>query len=163
MLERLFIGVDPGKLGGIAIIDVRGNVIRLTPMPSTRRDVLQAFDIDWNRYEPAATLERVSAFPKMGVVSAFTFGGGYERLAMALTALDIPFDEVVPARWQRALGCMTQGNKNISKARAEALFPATKFTMKPAPRITHAVADSLLLAEYGRRLEITALRGQGVK
>jgi hypothetical protein len=45
--------------------------------------------------------------------------------------------------------CLTGGDKNISKRRAQELFPSLK--------ITHAVADALLIAEYGRRLE----RGEG--
>jgi hypothetical protein len=39
---------------------------------------------------------------------------------------------------------MTKGDKNITKRKAQELFPEIK--------ITHAIADSLLIAEYGRRL-----------
>jgi hypothetical protein len=42
------------------------------------------------------------------------------------------------------MGCLTRGDKNVSKAKAQQLFP----TMK----ITHAVADALLLAAYAQRL-----------
>jgi hypothetical protein len=42
--------------------------------------------------------------------------------------------------------CLTKGDKNVSKARAQELFPALK--------ITHATADALLIAEYGRRLNL---------
>jgi hypothetical protein len=39
---------------------------------------------------------------------------------------------------------MTKGDKNITKRKAQELFPEIK--------ITHAIADSLLIAEYGRRV-----------
>jgi hypothetical protein len=37
----------------------------------------------------------------------------------------------------------TKGDKNVSKRRAQELFPQLK--------VTHATADALLIAEYGRR------------
>jgi hypothetical protein len=62
---------------------------------------------------------------------------------MGLTAAGIPFERISPQAWQKSLGCMTGGDKNISKRRAQELFP----TMN----VTHATADALLIAEYGRR------------
>jgi hypothetical protein len=40
---------------------------------------------------------------------------------------------------------MTKGDKNVSKRKAQELFPQLK--------ITHATADALLLAEFGRRAQ----------
>lgn len=141
---RLYIGIDPGVSGGIAVVDECGEVIGAWPMPSTEADVLAVFrecgaDGDTLR----AVLEWVRSSPQMGVVSAFTFGKGYGVLRMALTAAKIPFDEVTPGKWQQAMQCRSKGDKNITKRRAQELFPSQK--------ITHAVADALLLAEYGRR------------
>jgi hypothetical protein len=77
----------------------------------------------------------------MGVKSAFTFGNGFGHLEMALTAAEIPFSRVRPQEWQKAMGCMTKGDKNVSKAKAQELFPSIK--------VTHAIADSLLIMQYG--------------
>jgi len=41
------------------------------------------------------------------------------------------------------MGCLTKGDKNVSKRRAQELFPALK--------VTHAIADALLIAEFARR------------
>ena len=81
----------------------------------------------------------------MGVKSAFTFGQGLGRLEMALTAAGIPFERDRPQAWQKEMKCMSGGDKNITKRRAQELFPSLK--------ITHANADALLIAEYGRRAE----------
>jgi hypothetical protein len=62
---------------------------------------------------------------------------------MALTAAGIPFERVRPQKWQQAMGCMTKGDKNVSKRRAQELYPQLK--------ITHATADALLIATYGTR------------
>jgi hypothetical protein len=61
---------------------------------------------------------------------------------------------VLPNAWQRALGVAyppgstDTEKKNITKRRAQQLFPA--FTP-----ITHAIADALLIAEYCRRVRGT--------
>jgi hypothetical protein len=99
-------------------------------------------------------IERVWSSPQMGVVSAFKFGRGVGVLHMALIAAGIPFDEVTPQRWQKEMGCLSPRgktrvefgtkDKNITKRRAQALFPAVT-------KMTHAIADALLIAEYARR------------
>jgi len=88
-------------------------------------------------------VERVHAFPGAGVTGMFTFGNFYGFLRGILTASGIPHEFVQPEKWQKAMGCLTRGDKNVSKAAAQRLFPKIK--------ITHAMADSLLIAEYCRR------------
>jgi hypothetical protein len=63
---------------------------------------------------------------------------------MALTAAGIPFTRIRPQVWQKKLGCMTKGNKNITKQKAQELFPSIK--------VTHAIADALLIATYGKSI-----------
>ena len=145
----MIIGIDPGGSGGIAWHDrERARVVK---MPATLQDLWELFsDImsscvtagtDWR--DSKAYLEQVHSSPQMGVKSSFTFGNGFGHLEMALTAAGIPFVRVSPQKWQGALGCRTGGDKNVSKARAQELFP----DLKP----THATADALLIMEYGRR------------
>jgi len=88
-------------------------------------------------------LEKVHSMPGQGVASSFKFGQGFGHLEMALTSAKIPFTYVTPQKWQKELGCLTGGNKNVSKSRAQQLFPHIK--------CTHAVSDALLIAEYCRR------------
>lgn len=146
------IGVDPGKLGGLAAIDAAGDVVRVENMPAHEADVLTFFR-DMRAGDPHvfAALEHVHAMPKQGVSSVFTFGMGYGGLRMALVACTIPFEEVTPMKWQKSLGCLSKGNKNVTRGRARELFGS-----KVQP-ITHLIADALLLAEYMRRLERGAL------
>lgn len=142
----VFLGLDPGVLGGIAAIGEDGRPLAVK-MPGTDMDIITAIRTMRSGVTNAnvrAVLERVSSSPQMGVSSAFTFGGIYRALRMALTAEGIPFDEVSPLKWQRVMGCLTGGDKNVSKQRAQQLFPSMK--------MTHYVADAILLAEYGRRV-----------
>lgn len=148
----LYVGVDPGAGGGIAVVNEAGAAQQWTPMPETERDVL-----DWLQLHVGAegdgrhraVLEKVSATPQMGVSSAFSFGRNVGGLRMALVAASLPFDEVPAVRWQKALGCRSGGDKNVTKRRAQELFPSVK--------VTHAVADALLLAEYCRRVALGQL------
>ena len=141
---KSYIGIDPGIKGGLAIL-CEGAEPFAVKMPATERDIYECLLslTNWKDTEAVAVIEKVNAVKGNGVVSMITFGMGYGGLRMALIALGIPFREVTPQTWQKALGCSTGGNKNVSKAKAQQLFPSLK--------ITHAIADSLLIAEWLRR------------
>jgi Holliday junction resolvasome RuvABC endonuclease subunit len=144
----IHIGIDPGATGGVAAITTAGVVWRLDKMPATDVDILALLEaVTEGGIQPAhAVLERVQAWKggPMGAWSAFKFGSSYGALQMALAACRIPFDLVQPQRWQAALGCLSGGKKNVTKRRAQALFPGVT--------ITHATADALLMAEFCRRM-----------
>jgi crossover junction endodeoxyribonuclease RuvC len=135
------IGIDPGTNGGIAwITDGKPCVEK---MPDTLQDLWELFRDISSEGDCRAYLEQVHSSPQMGVVSSFTFGNGFGHLEMALTAAGIPFERVRPQVWQKAMGCMTKGDKNVSKRKAQELFPQIK--------VTHAIADALLIASYGAK------------
>jgi hypothetical protein len=146
------IGIDPGINGGIAWIT--SGKLCVEKMPDTLQDLWELIqDIRYcematprfpNEHRCHAYLEQVHSSPQMGVKSAFTFGNGYGHLEMALTAAGIPFERVRPQVWQKEMGCLTKGDKNVSKRKAQELFPSTK--------VTHAIADSMLIAAYGRKM-----------
>lgn len=133
------IGIDPGTNGGIAWITNGKPCVE--KMPDTLQDLWELFRDISSEGDCRAYLEQVHSSPQMGVVSSFTFGNGFGHLEMALTAAGIPFERVRPQVWQKAMGCMTKGDKNVSKRKAQELFPSMK--------VTHATADALLLASYG--------------
>ncbi len=141
-----FMGIDPGVSGGIAVVEESGAVVFAHRMPATERDVL---DIIVGCGASKAALEFVRSSPQMGRVSVWTFGRGYGGLRMALIAARIPFDEVVPRKWQAAMQCLSGGDKAVTRRRAQELFPSVK--------VTNAIADSLLIAEYGRRFHLGLL------
>ncbi len=143
---NIYIGIDPGINGGIATIN--NNFVQAYKMPQTIRDLWELIHeikstAELENYSITAALESVWSSPQMGVKSAFTFGNGFGHLEMALTALGVPYERVRPQAWQKAMGCLTKGDKNVSKRRAQELFPAIK--------VTHAIADALLIAEFARR------------
>lgn len=138
-----FIGIDPGKKGALAYVGrdtEHGYTCTLDKL--TEQDIWKQL-AEWEIDSTFAVVEKVHSSPQMGVKSAFTFGRGYGVLVACLTAAQIPFVEVTPSKWQRSLGCLTKGDKNVSKRKAQQLFPTTK--------ITHGNADALLIATYCRQ------------
>lgn len=139
------IGIDPGKNGGIAWIDEE-EVCAEKLAGKTERDVWHLIASLEEDDRTFAMIESARSSPQMGVTSAFTFGRGFGGLRMALVAAGIAFEEVSPSVWQRYLRCLTRGDKNVTKRKAQELFPMLK--------ITHAIADALLIAEYARRMRM---------
>lgn len=140
----IYFGIDPGKSGAIAGLWDDGQTAGYVGGNETEKDQsdwLRQFDMT----NAQAVIEKVSSSPQMGVKSSFTFGRSYGFLRGLLIAHSVPFVEVSPQRWQREMQCMTKGDKNVTKSRAQQMWPQTK--------ITHKIADAMLLAEYARRLQ----------
>lgn len=137
-----YLGIDPGKSGGWAIVGAS------KVAGYCKADLgIRALKDFLGDYPPAfAMLEYVSSSPQQGVRSAFTFGQSYGQIEAILVCCGIPFDRVTPKKWQAAMQCLSGGDKNVTKRRAQELFPEVK--------VTHAIADALLLAEYCRRVRI---------
>lgn len=147
MKVSAYLGLDPGASGGIAsIADGDTEVFKLD---TTERDIAEVLGHFARTFYCFAYIERVNAMPKQGVSSTFKFGKNYGFLRGCLIALEIPFDEVAPGVWQRAMGCLSGGDKNVTKAKAQQLFPQIK--------LTHHTADALLIAEYCRRKQTGVL------
>jgi len=139
--KKYFMGIDPGKNGGIALLS-KGEAIPFK-MPATERDISDIFE-EYSSKISIAVLEKVHSMPKQGVKSTFTFGMGYGFLRGMLIAHKIPFEDITPMTWQKNLQCLSKGDKNVTKQKAQQLFPDIK--------ITHALADALLIAEYCKRV-----------
>jgi Holliday junction resolvasome RuvABC endonuclease subunit len=143
MKQKSWIGIDPGASGAIAIIHESGRVNWIKndstehELAAWVRDVAEGFDC-------FAIIEQVNAMPKQGVSSTFKFGKSFGFLIGILTALQVPYESYRPQVWQKHMRCLTKGDKNVSKAAAQRLWPSTK--------ITHANADALLIAEFCRQI-----------
>jgi Holliday junction resolvasome RuvABC endonuclease subunit len=155
--RRVYIGIDPGKSGAIAAVVTHNQdtVINWHKLDSTEADTWAFLDeLDNGDGNTFAVIEKVGAMPsfpgkdgkrrQMGAATMFTFGKSAGFLLGILTASQIPFEYVTPQTWQKSMGCMSKGDKNVTKAAAQRLFPREK--------ITHANADALLIAEYCRRM-----------
>lgn len=142
-----YIGVDPGMSGGAAVVDDRGQIAKVFKFKGlTLHDLSKEFiDIKRNLPVTAAVMEKVHSMPGQGVSSTFKFGQSFGQLEMILVGLQFPYDLVTPAKWMTKMRCKTGGDKNVSKAAAQRRWPKQK--------ITHAIADALLIADYCRMIK----------
>lgn len=143
----LLVGIDPGNSGGIAWLGPDQQVPLAQKMPLTPKDFADLMALIRTGHEHVKVLiERVGPMPKQGVVSVWTFANTFWGPQWALAAMDVGCDLVRPQVWQKALGCLTGGDKNVSKAKAQQLWPTGKWT--------HATSDAALICEFARRMEI---------
>lgn len=161
---KYFIGVDPGKNGGIAVLQEDGKTHTLIPIPDTERDIWQAIDdlphgqvlIELVHSMPARIGPKCNVCKQprtvvQGVVGVFSFGRSYGFLRACLTAAELPFTEIPPHVWQkffsipskRKFGLKYEEHKRVIKQKAQQLFPTDYITLK--------TCDALLIAELARR------------
>lgn len=147
-----FIGIDPGKTGGVAAVSSDGNLlpVLLKLEGATERDVLNWLH-DLDLAGAFAVLEKPGATPGLRNFSALTkLHDSVGFLRGLLVGVGVPFDWVPPGVWQGVFGLKRTdkeesdtAKKNRHKQAAERLFPGVK--------VTHAIADALLLAEHAKR------------
>lgn len=141
-----FIGIDPGKSGGMAIIR-SDEQISLVKLDCTPADVWLSICCGGMYGEARALLEEMAVFPmkQPGAIVSLTKLFRHQGILVGLlTAAKIPFESIQPSKWQRTMGCLTKGDKKVTYRKAQELFPQVK--------VTHWNADALLLAECCRRL-----------
>ena len=147
-------GVDPGVRGGVVVLAANGAVKfcrGLSPDEETTEGVLRDACTElWNYGGFECFLEKVGYIRGDGGQGAFTFGNVNGFIRGFLRASRVTIYAVPPQLWQAKLECLTGGDKNVSKARAQSLFPEVK--------VAHAIADALLIAQYGRQ---TLFGGRG--
>ena len=137
-----YLGIDPGKTGGVTLLDDDGSIVaKFAFTKKTDHDISQWIEDQTKGRKVIAYIERVGSMPKQGIASAFNFGRNYGMLIGLLTGLKVSFDFVSPGVWQRRLGCMTRGDKNVTKSKAQRMYPSET-------KITHATADSILIARF---------------
>jgi len=141
------IGVDPGKHGAYARIE-NGRLCRVVPF---KGDITICRKIAMKEvYIPSEMnffVERVTASPQMGVVSAFTFGRWAEAIDTALYISQSDVHMVRPNIWQNAIGVFSGGDKKILYEHAKKLFPEA-YEKKMFNKET---SDAVLIAYYGWR------------
>ena len=149
-MKTLFIGIDPGKSGGIAYIDTQDNISGTMPYSDTALiDLCRDASHDWNK-EVVCCLEKVGAMPGQGVVSMFSFGQSVGYIKGVLESFRIPYQEITPQKWKREFGLTSDKAKSAEVCRK--LFPDVSLLASPRCKKPHdGMAEALLMAEYARR------------
>ncbi len=160
----VYIGIDPGLTGAIAVLDEDGQMLDAirTPIITASGKGKSEYDLPamvqtlafWQSAVGGGihlvTLEQVSAMPHDGVTSAFRFGVGVGLWRGILIGMQIPVMQAKPQAWQReALAGRPKGGmvKTSSVAAAQERWPSIPIKFKR----DWGMADAAHIAEFGRR------------
>ena len=146
------VGIDVGKKGGIAFIDVKTLQAEVYKMPEDFTELIALFEGKKKQNTIIVGIEKQQPFPKQGVCSTFRLGTQYGMILGILKALKIFYEEIPAKRWQVAiLGRHKKKTrkeiKQLSLEKAKALFPQLANEIGKHD----GKSDALLIAEYIRR------------
>lgn len=148
----IYIGVDPGKKGGWAVINTYTSgspIIKVFPWDDD--EFIEDMKMQSCYESVIACVEKVGSMPKQGVVSTFSFGQSFGFILGVLTAFGIPYQLVPPRKWKAEFGLLNT-EKQDSVVVAKRLFP--NVSLLPTERCrkeSDGMSDALLMAEYARR------------
>ena len=144
----IFVGIDPGLTGGIAII----NEQQIEVYPYTPEKLINICKNFVNSNSSVlVAVEKVHAMPKQGVSSTFNFGMGFGRILGILEALNISYELVTPQSWKRYIG--VTHNKQTSIKKAQFLYPDVSLLPTPRCRVPNdGMAEALLIAHYAKSM-----------
>ena len=152
------LGIDPGASGALCLLDTELNWLFVHDMPVVEvkrgsrnvRQVQPALLVSLiEQLSPSsAIVERVSAMPGQGVSSMFAFGRAAGVVEGALAGLGVPYTDVPPATWIKAMG--VRGGKDGARNRAMELWPKQAELFKRVK--DDGRADAALIAAYGTNL-----------
>lgn len=147
----IYIGIDPGKNGGIAVLHVLKNnqFVSASTYVFDESSLINILD-EVKSYSCKCTLEHVHAMPKQGVSSTFNFGMNFGFIQGVLKAYGIPYELVTPQKWKKEFSCTSDKNTSIDVCKR--LFPNVNLKATERCKKDHdGMAEALLIAEYGRR------------
>ena len=149
----IYIGVDPGKSGGWAVIQEDREPVAC---PWDDRffvsDMQGVVALAHERGEKVvACVERVGAMPGQGVTSMFNFGKSAGYIEGVLEALGISYQLVMPKRW-KAEFTLNGKDKAASIEVCKRLFPGVELRATPRCRKdSDGMAEALLIACFAQR------------
>ena len=136
----MYIGIDPGKTGAVAILDDKGNYINVLDFG---QEELMPTLIGYAPVVKFAYLEKVHSMPGQGVVSTFSFGENFGWWQGVLGSLGIPYTTIRPQDWMKKYSLQKSSSSDKPGLEvARKLFPEAPLCLKKH----HNRADALLIA-----------------
>ena len=142
----IYIGIDPGKSGAMALIFDGMDETVLVPFNEQEYcNILRKT----SGQRVLTCLEHVGAMPGQGVTSMFNFGQNFGYIKGLLEAFGIPYELVRPQKWKKEFGI---SDKNSSVECCKRLFPGVSLhRTERCRKDDDNMAEALLLALYAKR------------
>ena len=162
----IYIGIDPGLDGGIAIKKPEGIETVIMPTTTVKKASKSKRIIDNTGLKEIfevfkfvtcfATIEEQQAMTKrgirQGVISMVTLGVGFGALLQVLTDFDIDFVRINPQDWQKEFGIANGDTKTQALEVCRNLFPNLNLLGTKRSRVAHkGLVDAVLIMQHGVR------------
>jgi crossover junction endodeoxyribonuclease RuvC len=148
--SKHYLGVDPGQKGGMCIVRVDGAPVEIMRMPKSAAEI-----IDWIVYVTRQfknlimVVEKSQVMPKQGIVGAFRYGAHFGIFSTVAVMLRVPYHEVRPIIWKKALGLSSNKLDSISACRR--IFPTVELVPDKCRKESDGIAEALLIAQWARQ------------
>jgi len=144
-----YIGIDPGKGGGVAVINEKGN-IKAYKCPESSEEMALLFQILIGT-TPATKvrllMERVWARPTNAVRAAFSYGVNYGQWLGIASSHEVQMNTAIPVEWIKWIGCPKALKRDVRKRwlkeKARELYPKIN-------KLTLATSDAILIVHYAK-------------
>lgn len=171
-MNKTYIGIDPGKQGGIAILSETPPIVSIMPLiAKTEIDVQYIMSLLFGYKNVHVVIEDVHSIFNMSAASNFEFGFGCGMLYSTLKISGVPFTKVAPKTWQKEMWTGVKPVEILTKEKKKDGSPKYKIDTKATsllavkrifPNIDlrasercekdhDGIVDALLMAEFGRR------------
>jgi crossover junction endodeoxyribonuclease RuvC len=152
--KKTIVACDPGLSGSFAVMDgATPFVIDMPVIACGKKHIIDAHEVASFMASFGSDIivyiERAQAMPRQGVVSVFRYAEGYGMLKGIFAALKIPFVEVAPITWKKALHLSS--DKGLSRQKALQLFPTLADQL--GRKKDEGRSEALLLGWYGRNVQ----------
>ena len=155
-MTTAYIGIDPGKKGGIACYIPDTGYVDVEPIPLTGKlvdcsklaDILADFAL---HKHTNVWIEQVHAMPKQGVTSMFNFGRTLGRIEGVALAMELCVEYVRPQKWKANVLDGTDKSKDAAIEFVSAKFPQLNLIPQGCRKPHDGLADALCIAVYGSR------------
>lgn len=143
----IYIGVDPGKKGGVAVID--GDGVEVYAWDD--QAFVNVMAATMNKGKCVAAVEKVGAFSGQGVKSMFSFGHSLGYIEGVLSAFGIPYQLIPPVTWKRSFSLIGK-DKKASIEVCHKLFPDVNLLPTDRSRVpSDGMAEAALICLYAKR------------
>ena len=150
----MYLGIDPGFSGALAVLSEKLDVIHYQDMPvievGNKRELDEPGLRDvFAKYSPHYTkltvgIEKSQTMPNQGIVSSGRYMASYGFLRGLCVGMGLPYILIRPPSWKKVMLADMPKEKGSSIQKVGQLYPGIKLTRKK----DHGISDAILIARY---------------
>ena len=150
----MYLGIDPGFSGALAVLDENLDVVHYQDMPIIEvakkreldepelRDILRRFSPYYINL--TVGIEKSQTMPNQGIVSSGRYMASYGFLRGLCVGMGLPYILIRPPTWKKAMLADMPKEKGSSIQKVGQIYPNIKLTRKK----DHGISVAILIARY---------------